>query len=614
MASIRTKLISLSVSIVIITMTGLSTINIYSTKQNTENNIKEQINFLMQTYVNEIDNWIQTKRKAANGMTVLLGETNLEKITYTAKLLAKATGDYFYMGLPDKAFMAEKTLGSGSTYLSDYDPTSRVWYKQAVQEGKAIVTAPYIGKTQQALVVTIAEPIKDNAGKIISVVGADVTLPDIIKLVGKLKPTPNSFAFLVNGSGTIITHSEDEKLTLKNLSEYTDAITVSDLGTLAATEDKKDVTIDSVEGYVFSKSIPMTDWYLVSFVNKAEANNNIYELIHTSGILSLVFILLSVILITGSIVNVTRRLVRIRDAMESVATGDGDLTKRLEMNGKDELSHIAAAFNGFVNKISGILKEIKNTSESVKISASEIAAGNMDLSVRTEQQASSLEKTNLAMENLTVMVQQNANHATEANTLVVKASDIAEKGGATMEKVVTSMESIKTSSEKIVEIISVIDGISFQTNILALNAAVEAARAGEQGRGFAVVASEVRALAQKSSQAAQEIKVLIDHSVQEIQGGSQHVTNAGHTMTEVVSSIKSVTTIVSEINNASDNQSKGIVDIGSTIVKMDEMTQQNSALVEESAAAATSLKEQAEKLAEMVNVFKLDNDRNNKQQ
>ena len=257
------------------------------------------------------------------------------------------------------------------------------------------------------------------------------------------------------------------------------------------------------------------------------------------------------------------------------------------------------------NSLKDIVGQVRVGTETIGTASREIAAGNIDLSSRTEMQASSLEKTASAMEELTSTVKQNADNAREANLLAATASDVARKGGDVVAQVVDTMGSINTSANKIVDIIGVIDGIAFQTNILALNAAVEAARAGEQGRGFAVVASEVRNLAQRSAAAAKEIKTLIGDSVEKVERGSKLVGQAGVTMDEVVASVKRVTDIMSEISNASQEQSRGIEQVNLSIIEMDSMTQQNAALVEEAAAAAQSLQDQASELQHVVSVFKL---------
>ncbi|WP_093387500.1 methyl-accepting chemotaxis protein [Rugamonas rubra] len=286
----------------------------------------------------------------------------------------------------------------------------------------------------------------------------------------------------------------------------------------------------------------------------------------------------------------------------AIANGDLSVVIDTDVSDKDSL---LAEMKEMRDSLVDIVGQVRTGTETIGTASREIAAGNIDLSSRTEQQASSLEKTASAMEELTSTVKQNADNAREANQLAATASDVARKGGAVVSQVVDTMSSIDASAKKIVDIIGVIDGIAFQTNILALNAAVEAARAGEQGRGFAVVASEVRNLAQRSAGAAKEIKMLIDDSVEKVGAGTKLVGQAGVTMDEVVASVARVTDIMSEIANASQEQSAGIEQVNVSIIEMDSMTQQNAALVEQAAAAAQSLQDQASELARVVSIFKL---------
>jgi methyl-accepting chemotaxis protein len=284
---------------------------------------------------------------------------------------------------------------------------------------------------------------------------------------------------------------------------------------------------------------------------------------------------------------------------------DGDLTQQIRVESNDETGKLLQALDNMNKNLIQTVSEVRVGTDTIATASSEIAAGNLDLSSRTEEQASSLEQTASAMEELTSTVKQNADNAGQANQLVVAASDYAVKGQNVVGQVVQTMGSIKESSRKIVDIIGVIDGIAFQTNILALNAAVEAARAGEQGRGFAVVASEVRSLAQRSASAAKEIKTLIDDSVEKVDSGSALVDTAGVTMGQIVTSVKQVADIMSEIAAASHEQSDGIEQVNQAVMQMDETTQQNAALVEQAAAAAASMQNQAANLAETVSIFKL---------
>jgi methyl-accepting chemotaxis protein len=325
---------------------------------------------------------------------------------------------------------------------------------------------------------------------------------------------------------------------------------------------------------------------------------------------NLMFILGGLAILLGSLVAwvITRSITRpINEAVKVAETvAAGDLTSRIDASAKDETGRLLLALRNMNDSLVKIVGQVRGGTDTIATAASQIAAGNLDLSSRTEEQASSLEETASSMEELTSTVKQNADNARQANQLAVTASDVAAKGGDVVHQVVDTMASINASSKKIVDIISVIDGIAFQTNILALNAAVEAARAGEQGRGFAVVAAEVRNLAQRSAAAAKEIKSLIDDSVGNVEKGSKLVEQAGATMEEVVASVKRVTDIMGEITAASQEQSAGIEQVNQAISQMDQVTQQNAALVEEASAAAESMQEQAAGLSQVVRVFKLD--------
>jgi methyl-accepting chemotaxis protein len=305
--------------------------------------------------------------------------------------------------------------------------------------------------------------------------------------------------------------------------------------------------------------------------------------------------------------TVTRSIVRPvqqgKQAAENIA--DGDLTHPIVAAGNDETGQLLQALAAMQSRLASIVGNVRHSAEGVATASAEIASGNNDLSARTEQQASALEETAASMEELGSTVRQNADNARQANQLAMSASTVAKQGGDVVAEVVDTMKGINDSSKKIADIISVIDGIAFQTNILALNAAVEAARAGEQGRGFAVVAGEVRSLAQRSAEAAKEIKGLIGTSVERVERGTALVDKAGATMTEVVSAIRRVTDIMGEISAASSEQSSGVSQVGEAITQMDQATQQNAALVEQSAAAADSLKTQAGQLVDAVAVFRL---------
>ena len=340
--------------------------------------------------------------------------------------------------------------------------------------------------------------------------------------------------------------------------------------------------------------------------NAAQVNASVESTKLTVASLLAAAFALAVVLALWIIRSTTRPIVEAVGIARAVAAGD--LSMQIRADGRNETGLLLAALHEMKTRLATTVGEVRRNAEGVATASAQIAQGNNDQSSRTEQQAASLEETAASMEELNATVRQNADNARQANQLAAAASTVAIQGGEVVGEVVGTMKGINDSSKKIADIIGVIDGIAFQTNILALNAAVEAARAGEQGRGFAVVASEVRSLAQRSAEAAKDIKTLISASVERVEHGTALVDRAGTTMQEVVTSIRRVTDIMGEISAASTEQSSGVAQVGEAVTQMDRATQQNAALVEESAAAAESLKTQADRLVEAVAVFKIGHD------
>jgi methyl-accepting chemotaxis protein-1 (serine sensor receptor) len=333
-------------------------------------------------------------------------------------------------------------------------------------------------------------------------------------------------------------------------------------------------------------------------------SQSMYEIVRVVCLTGMAFgLLVAAIVGTMLIRGIVRPLEEAVRIAHAVAAGD--LTQQIEVRSKDETGRLMQALKDMNTGLVKIVGRVRGGTDTIATASGQIAAGNLDLSSRTEQQAAALEQTASSMEELISTVKQNAENARQANVLAESASEVAGKGGAVVSEVVSTMGAINQSAKKIVDIIAVIDGIAFQTNILALNAAVEAARAGEQGRGFAVVAGEVRSLAQRSAAAAKEIKTLIDDSVEKVQIGSELVDQAGGTMAEIVQSVSRVTDIMAEITAASQEQTAGIEQVNTAITQMDQATQQNAALVEEASAAAQQLRDEAESLARAVGTFRL---------
>jgi len=502
-------------------------------------------------------------------------------------------------GWQDKSFVASK-----DQMPEGFDPTARPWYKETLAAAKPIVTKPYADATTGKPFVSFAAPIV-RSGAIEGVVSAVVSLDGVRDVVTAVHPTPESLGFVVDNDGNVLAHP-DAKYIRKPASELSQALTPEAVASLGNEAKPLEVELDGRTKLLQAKPIRGTRWKLVVALDKAEATAALNGVLKTS--------ILAIVLLAGAAAAVSgvftaqafRRLSEVRDAMNEIGAGGGDLTRRLPGVGRDEVTQIATSFNTFVEKVSGTLSRIRSGSESVKVATKEIEAGNQDLSRRTEMAASNLEETAASLSELTASVRRSAEATVQVTRLASSASEAATRGGEVVSGVVTTMEDIARSSSKIGEIIGVIDGIAFQTNILALNAAVEAARAGEHGKGFAVVASEVRSLAHRSATAAKEIKALIEASEVGVRSGAQRVQAAGDVMTEIVDGIRQVSSIITEISASMSEQSTGLGQINQAVEEMEQATQQNAALVEQAAAASSLLDEQASNLAEAVAEFKLD--------
>ena len=466
--------------------------------------------------------------------------------------------------------------------------------------------------------ITQYDPLKDDGGKVIGVLftGMDITknLAMLKEQIKHIKIGQTGYVYVLNAApgknyGTLIVHPELEG---KNLLEAQDHDGHSFVKEIL---EKKNGDIrypwaDSKDQRPREKMMVYSyykdwNWVVVGGTYTDEITQEAGQLRNRYALLGVAALAVFGVLLWLMVRRfVTRPLALAERAAGQIATGD--LTVRLAVENHDEIGRMLRAMNGISDNLCGVVSQVRRGAEQIATASGEIASGNQDLSSRTEQQAANLEETAASMEQLSGAVQQNADCARQANALALEASGIAAKGGAEVGRVVVTMDSIHQSSKKIVDIIGVIDGIAFQTNILALNAAVEAARAGEQGRGFAVVASEVRSLAQRSAAAAREIKGLITDSVEKVETGSKQVALAGATMGAVVSSVRRVTDIMGEITSAGEEQRAGIAQVHDAVAQMDQVTQQNAALVEQAASAAEALQEQAAELAQVVRVFNVD--------
>lgn len=542
-----------------------------------------------------VDEWVASRSAMVEAAVQALGQGDAG--TVVRQLEQSGGFRIVTAGWQDRTAVSSKPTPPG------FDPTSRPWYKEAVAAGKLLVTKPYADANTGKAMVSFAAPLLKE-GRPAGAVSAAVFLDGVREVVAAVHPTPSSFGFVVDGSGQLLAHPNAE-LMRKPASTLSDQLTPQTMAALAKAQASIELVFDGVPKLLRAKPVRGTDWSLVVALDRAEATEGLAHVFQTS-VAAIVLVAFGAAVAVGLLTaRAFRRLSEVRDAMNEIGSGDGDLSRRLPVHGQDEVAQIAAAFNRFVEKIAAVLHEIREGSESVQQATVEIEAGNQDLSRRTEVAAGQLQQTASAMEQLVGNVRQSAEAAQQARRLAGDASEVAAQGGAVVGQVVATMEEISNGSRQIAEITGVIDSLAFQTNILALNAAVEAARAGEQGRGFAVVAGEVRQLAQRSAQAAKDIRGLIGSSVEKVEMGASLVNNAGKTMNDIVRQVERVSSLIGEITRASTEQREGMVSVGEAVRQLDDVTQQNAALVEQSAAAAESLRQQTGRLARTVGVFKL---------
>lgn len=591
--SIRARIIAATTGCLVVALLLNTIINFQVTRQDNQQSQRDILTSTSASHNMAIADWVNSKMTViTSAQPVALSDDPVPVF----KQLALAGGfTNVYVGYASKTAKFSDPTG----VPADYDPTLRPWYQQAVSADGPVVTAPYVDAGTGKLVVTFAVPVKEQ-GALKAVVAGDVAMDSVVANVRGIHPTPASSGLLLDSNGTVIAGS-DPALTLK---PFTETIKGTDFATLKS-GNLVDGTFNGREKTFLATAVPGTHWLLVVALDNGDATAGMRSLLKASALSLAILALLSGALMHLLIARLLKRLSGIRDAMNSIANGTNDLSQRLPDKGGDEVAQIAQAFNAFSDKLSVVMVQLRDASASVKNAAHEIAAGNQDLSGRTEQAASSLRETASAVEEITASVTQSNESAAEANEQASKASAAASRGGDVVAQAISTMQSIELASAKIGDITSVIDGIAFQTNILALNASVEAARAGEQGRGFAVVAGEVRNLASRSAQAAKEIKSLIDSTTESVATGSRFVHLAGDSMDEIRASVGSVSGIMREISIATREQMKGIHEINHAVTHLDRMVQQNTELVVQSAAAASALQSQAGDLAETAGHFRI---------
>ncbi|WP_286877190.1 MULTISPECIES: methyl-accepting chemotaxis protein [Pantoea] len=485
------------------------------------------------------------------------------------------------------------------------------WYKagMAAAKGQCAWAKAYLDAASPQPRTNCAMAIYRD-GSVWGVATIDVTLGFFNQLAKQMGDAIKGRVLIVEADGKVVGNAAllDGAPKLENLSDtrLPMAAALKSLLTQAGSEPAQ-TTFSGEDGEhtLFLQAIPGSPWYLASDVPSSLLDAQTHSMLTRLGVVQIPLAIILLLVSLGFVRAMMKRLGVLHKNIEALSTGGADLTQRLPASNSPEFNAVAESFNQFISYLQGLMRQVGDSALAITAASREIASGNADLSARTESQASSIVETAASMEELTGTVRQNADNATHANQLADGAATVAARGSEVVRQVVTTMGEIHHSSRKVVDIISVIDSIAFQTNILALNAAVEAARAGEQGRGFAVVASEVRNLAQRSANSAREIKKLIEESVANIDTGSQLVEQAGQTMDELMQGVSSVTTLMSEIMSASREQSMGIDQVNVAITQLDGSTQQNAALVEQVSSAARAMEEQSVQLEQVVQSFRL---------
>ncbi|AZM97699.1 methyl-accepting chemotaxis protein [Vreelandella venusta] len=598
LSSLRLRILIITLMVITLALTINASVSYLTLQTHNDQQVTQQLASIAQGNALAIEEWVDARVAILEAArTPVIDNDPLAPLVQLAESGGFLTA---FFGQSDGRHLSSDGWVPGS----DFDPRQREWYQAATKQDRTIVSLPYVDANSNQLVVSFATPVKRN-GRLYGVIGGDVVIDNLVSQVNAIRPTPSSFAFLSSGGETVIAHP-DAALTLQPLSRISDTLSPASIEQLSAAPDTwEPINVDGLDKRLSVTPIAGTDWELGVALDEHEATAGLRAILKSSLLTLIVIIAVTALLLSLWLKRAFAGLERARDALDDIASGEGDLTRRLPEQGSDEVAQICGAFNRFVGKMEAVLVDVRTSSDSVHHAANEIALGGQDLSRRTDNAASSLQQTSASIEQITSTVEHTAASAQEANKLSQTATNVAKEGGQVVANVVTTMEDISQASHKIGEIVTLMNSIAFQTNLLALNASVEAARAGEHGRGFAVVADEVRKLAGRSSEAANDIQKLIEDSQSRVNNGTVLVQNAGATMQDIVAHITRVTDVLEEINSATSEQSDGIKQINIAVSELDRMTQENAAMVEESTTAAEQLKEQADHLKGTISSFKL---------
>lgn len=574
--SIKAQIVIASTACLVVGVVVIAATNYGIARTHAYEGLAMQNRALATGYAQAISEWMQLRQKLVNA-AVHDAEPSRALMTLRDTGLFEETSFDF--------------VNPGASSSSTANGSLQPGYQEVLTTKESVVSAPYRDAASGRLVVSFTAPLVSGGG-VTSVGAAKASLAGLASKVGAIQPSPKSFAFLVAADGQIIVHP-DEGMLLKQVSSMSQQLSMDSLQKTESSTALITAQIQGAQYWVVSVPVAGSAWRLAIALNQSDVMAPIASMLSTSVVVSVVVLLVSGFLLVGFLNQRFVRLHQLRDAMQEVGAAEGDFSRRLDTQGGDELSQIALSFNVFADRMAFMFSKVRESSSSVRFAAEDIASGTSDLQHRTEATAQALDVLSSSMQRLTEVIHTNAQASEQATASVATASRVAEQGGNVVGKAVKTMNSISRASTRIADIIGVIDGIAFQTNILALNAAVEAARAGEQGRGFAVVAAEVGQLAQRSAQAAKEINTLISSSVEGVGHGVQLVHSVGTTIQEIVQAVRDVEQVIATIHQSSAQQAASIHTMGSAVGELEQLAVQNAQLVEQSTNAAAGLRGQS---------------------
>lgn len=596
-STLKGRVVAASLAVTALGLASVAAVILVTTQRGADATLQQNLNQLLLTNASQIADWASSKQHIVDSLRPAALKDDV-----TAQLQAAQTSGGFddvYIGYADKraAFFQKRTRAA------DYDPTKRGWYVGAVHAMGPFISQPYVGAGSKKLTVTFSVPVVE-AGQVRAVAAADVLMESVQATLAAIKPTPASTAFLEGAGGMVVAHP-DSAAVLHPVTDVFPGLTPQMLDELAESGASSQTSLKDGKAFVFVRQIAGTPWRLVILVDTKEA----LSAVASSQRAAIVMVVFALVVVGAVLLVVLSRSMRsldtVRRALEDIASDEADLTQRLSVTGGREIEAIASAFNRFVEVIAGVLRHVKASSEQVMSGSTELAGANQDLSARTERQAAALEQTSASTQALSGMVTQNSHDSSEAATLASGSIEAAVRGRDTVLQIDATMTEINGLAERIAAISDTVNGIAAQINILALNAAVESARAGAAGRGFTVVAAEIRQLSQRTAASAREISALAVDARGRVENASELVRTGVSLTSEMATVARHLSEILGRIAAAGDEQASGLQEVRQALLDLDDVTQQNAALVEQSAAATDALAGQAVQLSHAVGAFRL---------